>query len=190
MNDEQMEALDEHLAKVFRERKKLTRKKTERKDAKETVVNFKRRVLELLEVYVKQQHSSIVALNVLLPVLAAIRTTTKPLVSDQACKLIREYSKLCRGDGLPKIEDAQAVLNLLEEVHNEACKEGSNAHASACSQASLLIVRVLVAHDRSSLRRVVRIYGDTQEKALFDSSCRVKTSFFTEWLNWCTSARK
>ncbi|KAK4692559.1 DNA polymerase phi, partial [Lecanoromycetidae sp. Uapishka_2] len=41
MDDEEMEALDEHLENVFKERKKATSKKTEKKDAKATVVNFK-----------------------------------------------------------------------------------------------------------------------------------------------------
>jgi DNA polymerase phi len=190
MDDEQMAALDEHLEMVFRERKKLTSRKKEKEDAKEIIVNFKCRVLELLEIYVKQQHSNSLALSLLVPTLAVIRISTSPLVSSKACSLMREYAKLCKGDGVPKVGDADTTFELLKAVHMEAMKEGSNAYASACSQASLLLVRVLVAHDRECLRRVVRIYGETQEKVLFDSSCKVKTSFFTDWQNWCTSARK
>ena len=189
MDDEQMAALDEHLEKVFQERKKATNKKTEKKDAKETIVNFKCRVLELLEIYVKQQHANRLALSLLLPIMTTIRTTTSPLVSSKACNLMREYARFCKGNGVPGITDVDAIFGLLEAIHVEAMKEGSNAHASACSQASLLLVKVLVAHDRECLRRVVRIYGDTQEKTLFDASCKVKTSFFTDWQNWCTSAR-
>lgn len=190
MNDEEMEVLDEHLEKVFQERKRVTSKKTEKKDAKESIVNFKCRVLELLEIYVKQQHANTLCLSLTLPVLTVTRTTTSPLVSTKACKLMREYARLCKGDGLPEAGDVDAIFDLLEAVHVEAMKEGSNAHASACSQASLLLVKVLVAHDRESLRRVVRVYGATQEKALFESSCKVKTSFFTNWQNWCAQVRK
>ncbi|KAL6714597.1 DNA-directed DNA polymerase [Lecanora helva] len=189
MNDEQMEALDEQLAKVFRERKKLTSKKTEEKEAKETVVNFKSKVLDLLETYVKQQHTSILALSLLLPILTLIRTTTSPQISGKACNLLRGYSKLCKGDGVPKIKDAETMYELLEQIHIEAGKEASNAHTSACSQASLLVIKVLVNYDRESLRRVIKIYGSTREKFLFDPDCKVKTAFFTEWSNWCTSAR-
>ena len=190
MDDEQMAALDEHLEKVFRERKKVISRKKEKEDAKEIIVNFKCRVLELLEIYVKQQHSNSLALSLLVPALAVIRISTSPLVSSKACSLMREYAKLCKGDDVPKVGDADTTFKLLQAVHTEAMKGGSNAYASACSQASLLLVRVLVAHDRECLRRVVRIYGETQENALFDSSCKVKTSFFTDWQNWCTSARK
>ena len=190
MTDEQMFELNPSLENIFREQKKVTGKKNEKKDAKDNIVNFKCRVLDLLEIYVKQEHASGLCLSLLLPILTLIRTTTSPLVSRRACDVMREYARLCKGDGVPHIKDTESVFGLLEAVHSEAMKEGSNAHASACSQASLLLVRVLVARDRECLRRVVKVYGATQESALFDSSCKVKTPFFTDWLNWCTSARK
>lgn len=190
MTDEQMFELNGSLENIFREQKKITSKKTEKKDAKENISHFKCRVLDLLEIYVKQEHGNGLGLSLLLPLLTLIRTTTNSLVLKKACNVMREYARLCKGDGVPQVEDTESVFGLLETVHIEAMKEGSNPHASACSQASLLLVRVLVAHDRECLRRVVKIYGATQENSLFDSSCKVKTSFFTDWLNWCTSARK
>ena len=190
MTDKQMFKLDVSLENIFRERKKVTSKKSEKKDAKENIVNFKCRVLELLEIYVKQEHRNSLGLSLSLPILTLIRTTTSPLVSRKASDVMREYARLCKGDGAPHIKGTESVLGLLEAIHIEAMKEGSNAHASACSQASLLLVRVLAANDRECLRMVVKRYGATQESALFDSDCKVKTSFFTDWLNWCTSARK
>ena len=190
MNSEQMEALDDHLKEVFRERKKVNSKKTEKKDAKETIVNFKCRVLDLLEIYIKQQHGNRLALSLSLPLLQCIRTTTSPQVSSKACNVMREYARVCKGDKVPTIEDTDAIFDLLESVHTEAMKEGSNAYVSAYSQASLLLVKVLVAHDRECFRRVLKIYGDTQEKYFFDAKCKVKPAFFTDWQNWCTSARK
>lgn len=190
MNSEQMEALDDQLKEVFRERKNVKSKKTEKKDAKENIVNFKCRVLDLLEIYVKQQHSNRLGLSLLLPLLQCIRKTTSPQVSSKACNVMREYARACKGDRVPGIEDTDAIFNLLKSVHAEAIKEGSNAYVSACSQASLLLVKVLVAHDRECFRRVLRIYGDTQEKYFFDANCKVKPAFFTDWQNWCTSAKK
>ena len=51
MDDDQMMALDPHLSKIFKERSKTTSKKKEREDAKQNVVQFKSRVLDLLAVY-------------------------------------------------------------------------------------------------------------------------------------------
>ncbi|KAL8732927.1 MAG: hypothetical protein Q9181_003776 [Wetmoreana brouardii] len=189
MDDEQMEALDDHIATMFKERKKVVSRKTQKKDAKETIVNFKCRVLELLEIFIKKRHMDLLALDLLLPLLTVVRTTSSSLVSGKACNLMREYSRLCKGKAVPQIEDKSEIVKLLKAVHAEAMLESSNAHASACSQASLLLVKILVAADRDNLRKVVKTYASTQEAVLMDPNCRVKMSFFTDWLNWCSTAR-
>lgn len=189
MDDDQMEALDEHLEKVFRERKKITSKKKEKKDAKETVVNFKCRVLELLDVYVKHQHTQPLSLDVVMPLLQLIRTTSHKHVAEKATALIREYVRLCKGKSLPVDAERETLLGLLNLVHSEAGKEGSNAHAYACSQASLLLAKVLAAQDKDNLRAVIAVYASTQERLIFDSQCKIKPSFFSDWLNWCVTSR-
>ncbi|KAL8784603.1 MAG: hypothetical protein Q9213_003858 [Squamulea squamosa] len=189
MDDDQMEALDEHIASMFKERKKVVSKKKQKVDAKESIVNFKCRVLELLEIFVKMRYTDVLALDLLVPLLTVTRTTTSSLVSGKACNVVRDFSKLCKGQEVPRITDKAAIVKLLKEVHSEAMRESSNAHTSACSQASLLLVKVLVANDRENLRVVVKVYGDTQISLLLDPKCRVKTSFFTDWFNWCNTAR-
>ena len=190
MNDEQMEALDAQLVQVFKEREKATSQKSQKKDAKEAIINFKCRVLELLEIFIKQQHNSALALDLLLPLLRVIRNTTSKLVSSKACELIKDYARFCKGKNVPEAEDTTPLLDKLHSIHNEAMKEGSNAYISACSQASLLIVRILAAQDRDNLRQVIATYASTQERLLFDPYCKVKVSFFLDWLNWCAQARK
>lgn len=193
MNSSQMEALDTQLSTVFRERQNLSTKnsskKTESKDAKETIINFKFRVMDLLSIYIKARHTSPLALTLLLPLLSLIRTTTSPPLANKSADLIREYARMAKGKSLPPVSDTEGIFTLLTSIHEEAEKEGSNAHASACSQASLLLVRALVAGERERLRRVVQIYAGTQERMLFEGG-RVKTGFFTDWINWCASARK
>ena len=190
MDDDQMQALDEQLAKIFRERKIASSKKSQKKDAKEALINFKCRVLELLEVFIKEQHTNPLGLKLLIPFLTTIRVTKSNLVSKKACDLVREYTRLCKGKKVPNVEDPDTIFDLLAMIHAEAMREGSHAYASACSQASLLVVKVLVARDREYLRRVVLRYAATQERYMFDPKCKVKPAFFSDWLNWCNSARK
>ena len=190
MNDEQMEALDKHLETIFRERKKVKTKKTQNKDAKEAIVNFKCRVLELLEIYVKQEHKNPRAMQLLVPILNVIRTTKTTLVSGKACDLIGTYFKLCKANSVPASPDAERIIGLLRTVHQQAGMDGSNAYSSACSRASLLLVKILMAQDRENLRRVESVYGQTHERFMLDAKSRVKPSFFSDWLNWSVSARK
>ena len=190
MNDEQMEALDKHLETIFRERKNDKTKKTQNKDAKEAIVNFKCRVLELLEIYVKQEHKNPRAMQLLVPILNVIRTTKTTLVSGKACDLIGTYFKLCKANSVPESPDAETITGLLRTVHQQAGMDGSNAYSSACSRASLLLVKILMAQDRENLRRVESVYGETHERFMLDAKSKVKPSFFSDWLNWSVSARK
>lgn len=189
MDDDQMEALDEQLAKIFKERKIASSKKSQRKDAKEAMINFKCRVLELLEVFVKEQHTNPLGLKLLIPFLTAIRVTKSKLVLKKACDLVREYTRLCKGKNIPNVEDQDAIFDLLAMIHAEAMREGSHAYTSACSQASLLIVRVLMARDRKNLHQLMLRYAATQERFASDLKCKVKVPFFVDFANWCDSAR-
>ncbi|KAJ9302503.1 hypothetical protein DTO217A2_7309 [Paecilomyces variotii] len=190
MNDEEMEALDDQIVKVFRARNKAASKKKDKKDAKENMVNFKNRVLDLLEIYVKKCHSSILALDLLLPLLKLSRKSTVKQISGKANAVLREYTKLCKGSAIPAIESTEAVWELLKDVHKEASYSGPPAHASSCSQASLLLAKVLVAHDKGAISGVVDVYASTRKEQLLSKKCHVQPSFFTEWNNWCVSMSK
>ena len=185
MNDEQMEKFDEHLEMMFRERRKPKIKPNEHKGAKERIINFKCRVLELLGVYIRQEHANTTALELLLPILVLVRKTGSPLISRKACDLIRDYARLCKGKGVAQPSSCDSLMDILRSVHDEAGKAASNAHANACSQASLLLVRMLVSCNRECLRQIVGIYANTQERVLFESGFKIRTSMFIDWSNWC-----
>ncbi|KKZ67854.1 DNA polymerase phi subunit [[Emmonsia] crescens] len=191
MDDDEMEALDHQIAKVFRARNQVHSKKKEKKDAKETMLNFKNRVLDLLEIYVKKCHSSILALDLLMPLLQLSRKSKAKQIATRASNVLREYTKHCKGAAsIPTIESAEPVWELLKSVHQEATHSAPAAHASSCSQASLLLVKILVAHDKESLSDIVNIYGETRKKQLTSRKCHVQPAFFSDWNNWCVSASK
>ncbi|RAL17601.1 DNA-directed DNA polymerase POL5 [Aspergillus homomorphus CBS 101889] len=191
MNDDEMEELDEQLVKVFRARRDALGQKQDKKDARENMVNFKNRVLDLLEIYVKKCHSKPLALDLLLPLLRLTRKTSVKQISGKAAKVLREYTKQCKGaTGLPAIEDPEPVWELLKSIHTEATHSGPPMHTTSCSQASLLVVKVLVAHDKANVARAVDVYGETRKAQLLSRKCHVQPLFFTDWSNWCLSFSK
>ncbi|KAI5293640.1 DNA-directed DNA polymerase [Ascosphaera acerosa] len=192
MNDEEMEAIDEQIAQVFRAQSKTQSKKKENKQAKETMINFKNRVLDLLQIYVKKCPTNPIALDLIIPLLRLSRRATVPQIATRASNVLREYTKLCKGSTVPEIEAASKddALNLLRNVHQEAIHSGPASHAAACSQASLLLVKVLVAQDRSNISDIVDIYGETRKKQLMGKKYHVQPSFFADWNNWCITASK
>lgn len=190
MNDDEMEQIDEQLVKVFRARRDALGQKKDKKDAKENMVKFKNRVLDLLEIYVKKCHSKVLALDLLLPLLRLTRKSTVKQLANKASGVLREYTKLCKGNALPSLDSAEPVWELLKSIHAEAMHSGPPAHASACSQASLLVVKVLVAHDKNALADVVGVYAATRKEQLLSKKCHVQPQFFSDWNNWCVSASK
>ena len=195
MNDDEMEQVDEQLSKVFKARRDALDQNKDKKDAKENMTNFKNRVLDLLEIYVKKCHSSVLALDLLLPLLRLTRKSSVKQLSNKATAVLREYTKLCKGSAVPDIKassssSAESVWELLKDLHKEAAHSGSPPHASACSQASLLVVKVLVAHDKGAISGVVDVYAATRKEQMLSNKCHVQPSFFTDWNNWCVSASK
>ncbi|KAJ5476056.1 DNA polymerase V [Penicillium sp. IBT 31633x] len=193
MNDDEMDELDDKLVQVFRARRQETSNRKDKKDARENMVNFKNRVLDLLEIFVKKSHSRLLALDILLPLLRLSRRSSVKQIATKANNVLREYTKVCKGNTLPKIEDAEqteALWELLRSIHKEASHSGPMGHATACSQASLLVVKVLVAHDKDAIAGVVDVYAATRKDQLMSTKCHVQPSFFSEWNNWCVSASK
>ena len=195
MDDDEIEQVDTQLAKVFQARRDALEQKKDKKDAKENMVNFKNRVLDLLEIYVKKSHSSVLALDLILPLLRLSRKSTVKQISNKATGVLREYTKLCKGNAIPTLKEAsdtsdEAIWELLKDIHKEAMYSGSQAHATACSQASLLVVKVLVAHDKKAIGEVVDVYAATRKEQMLSNKCHVQPTLFTDWNNWCVSASK
>ncbi|ROT37199.1 hypothetical protein SODALDRAFT_313206 [Sodiomyces alkalinus F11] len=163
MTDSEMLALDDKLAAVFQQRiKHSPSKKKERKAAKESVVNFKRRVLALLETYIRAEAGNPAALAVLLPLLRLMRTTTVKSLADRAFEVVKEYQKRLRkarqeankekGGGLLRpagvgvgvvVVDPEKTLRLLRDVHAEAEAGEMVDHAKAAAAASLIVASTL-----------------------------------------------
>lgn len=203
MNDDEMEAVDEMLVKVFKARQQATTKKKDKKDAKETMTNFKNRVLDLLEIYVKKCHTSVLALDLILPLLRLTRKSTVKQISQRANEVLREYTRLCKGNAIPSLtpngadndaeetdDTIESVWDLLLAVHKEAMISGPAAHSSSASQTSIFLVKVLVAQDKQNISQIVDIYAETRKAQMLSNKCHVQPGFFTDWNNWCVNAGK
>ena len=189
MTDSEMMALDSKLVEIFSQRKKIPNKKQEQKDAKETVVNFKSHVLDLLEIYVKKQATNHLAFNLLLPLLQLIRMTKTKQLAEKAHNIILAFSKASRA--AKKSEDALSVniseqTKLLKAIHLEASKDPSHMFAKAASSASLLVASSMYKVDKGSVKKIAGVYRDSQV-AWVAGEVKMQAAFFVEWVNWCQS---
>jgi len=190
MDDEQMMALDPHLEKILGERKKTTSKRKDSQDAKETVINFKNRVLDLLSIYVKQQHTNTLAMDLILPLLLLVRSSTSQQVAQKAFNLLKQYFDACKGKDMPTPTGLDATWKLLRDIHGEGMRDGPKFHGAACSRSSLFVVKTLVYIDRNNYDRAVDIYSDTQKQWFRNPKSKVQPALFSDWINWSISTRK
>lgn len=195
MDDDEMLELDSKLAEVFRGRKEQSsrNKKKEAKGAKENVVNFKNRVLDLVESYLKHQHQNSLAIHLILPLLRLIRSTQTKQLADRGFNVLQQFWGRCKGSNVPTPStdsEVQEAITVLQSIHDEACMESSSVHSSASSHTSILVVKALVESDPANIGSVVEIYAATRLKQLTDKKCRVLPGFFTDWNNWCQTARE
>jgi DNA polymerase phi len=192
MDDDQMMALDPHLSNIFKQRSKISKKK-QRVDAKQNVVQFKAKVLDLLAIYLEKQYSNPLTLNVLLPILRRTRASANKHLSEKASKLLKTFfdSRNKHKAPLPKPSDTDAVFEILKEIHEEAkLGGGAKIHADACSSASLHIVKVLVGLDRANYDGVVDVYAESQKGWFKEKKSGLQPVLFTAFQNWSLNARQ
>jgi DNA polymerase phi len=206
MSDSEMLELDKKLVEIFKQRKSQksgNSAKKEKKDARETVVNFKNRVLELLEIYVKKHgHDERgLAYGVLMPVLGCMRTTGAKQVADRClavvvalAKSVKSPPSLSKGTKVEAEDEAatlnpSALLELLTEIHTEeagADLNASHAFSKAASTASLLVAGVIYKRDQELLGEIAQVYMESQVRWVRGEG-KFQASFFHDWVNWCQS---
>ncbi|KAI1204243.1 DNA polymerase phi-domain-containing protein [Annulohypoxylon truncatum] len=196
MTDSEMIALDEKLVEVFKQRAKKTGKKKEKKDAKESVVMFKHRVLDLLALYLKHEAANPLAFSLLLPLLDLVRTTTAKPLANKAGAAIENFAKAFRkarttaavassseaGSSSNSRFVAEPLFTLLRQIHEQAARDASHAHSRAASAASLLVASSLVV-DKANVEGVNEVYARTFARCQ-RGEMKVQGFFFTDWVNW------
>jgi len=191
MDDDQMTALDSHLTTIFKERSKQSSKKQDNKDAKETIINFKNRVLDLLLIYVKQEHANPLILDIILPIITLIRTTTSKQSSDKAFAVLKQIPDACNKDKkFPDDVEPSALLDLLTTITKELRLNASKLHSNACSRTNLFLAKMLVNKDASHYDAVVDIYVTLQKEWYSDAKSTIQPSIFTEFTSWSIATKK
>jgi len=186
MTDSEMMALDSKLVEIFSQRKKEPNKKKEQKDAKETMVNFKARILDLLELYVKNQASSPVAFGLLLPLLQLIRTTKTKQLGEKSQSIIQVFARAFKSSKDVDDLSVSDQIKLLKTLHVEGSRDPAHHFSKSVSTACLLVASSIYKVDKTAFKKIANVYRDTQV-AWVEGEVKMQAAFFTEWINWCQS---
>lgn len=179
MDDNEMMALDDNLATIFRQHLKPSRSKTV-KDTKEQMSTFKCKVIDLLEILVKDRCD--LCLEVILPLLQVLRLTKNDSVHSKTINLLRRVSK---SKELPTT--SEDLMGLLRKIHGDAAK-ARNKDGNIHSQLSIYIARIARTQGREE--DVIGVYAETMRKWIKNGKSMVRTGLFADWVNWCQSIRR
>ncbi|KAF7363316.1 hypothetical protein MSAN_00987000 [Mycena sanguinolenta] len=127
MDDDQMLAVDEQLAQVFRLRE--SERKGKNVDAQREATHFKNRVLDLVDTFIKKEPTSSHILQLLLPLveLSTITSADERHLSDKAKGILKtRIAKSKEVPSTPNIEEVETML------------------VATLSQCSLYIAKVLI----------------------------------------------
>jgi len=179
MDDDEMMAIDENLASIFRQRLKPNRAK-EAKDTKQQMSTFKCKVIDLLDILVRN-HSPL-CLEMILPLLQVLRITKSDTVHSKTITLLR---KLAKAKELP--ESTGDLMGLLRKIHEDAAK-ARNKDGNVHSQLSIHIARIARKHGQEE--EVIGVYAETMRKWIKNGKSMVRAGLFADWVNWCQSIRR
>jgi DNA polymerase phi len=179
MDDDEMMALDDNLATIFRQRLKPNRAK-EAKDTKLQMATFKCKVIDLLEILVKQHNE--LCLEMILPLLHVLRLTKSDSVHSKTMNLLR---KLAKSKELP--DTSENLMGLLRKIHEDAAK-ARNKDGNIHSQLSIYVARI--ARKQGQEEEVIGVYAETMRKWVKNRKSMVRAGLFADWLNWCQSIRR
>ena len=222
MNDDQMLALEPELAEMFRQRlgedASKTQSDTSRKNggghnkqaqaiARRNILDFKNRILDMLEIYLTQNPGLQLTFEAMIPLLMLVRTTGSKQLREKGAKILKAWQAVTKKKGGPtfttKPETGQdkgiqqgTGWDLLEAVHAEAlARPFSHMHAQLCSSTSLFIARCAMRGAvkgcdntktaRKRMRKIEKIYAETRVKAKdVGLEQLLKTSFWREFNAW------
>ncbi|CAH2350732.1 rDNA transcriptional regulator Pol5p [[Candida] railenensis] len=208
MDDEQMMEIDEQLSKIFKERRDAlssvvtgSKRKTEVIDAKEQMIFFKNRVLDLLEQFNKHQPSSYLNLTMIKPIITLIGLTLDKNVGTKAHKLLKfkisktKVSKDQFSENFDSEEDGEvfkkSLLEMIQWLHSTASRSSSNqAHSMACNQACIILSKNLIGIDDTYLDQVIEIYTSSLKEWAINKKSKIQASMFFDFINWLNSKRE
>lgn len=197
MDDDQMMAIDDQLAEIFRSRADEKGGKGKMKvllpqfwftrsldaNAQREATHFKNRVLDLVDIYVKKQPSSAYIPLLTVPLLQLIIAASpeESQLSEKATGILR--SRIGKLREYPERDETIDVGSILEDLHAKARHTSSGDILTTISQCCCYLVRAL---NGTSTDGIVRsVYRQSLEDFVIRKGSRLNSAFFQEFVRRC-----
>ncbi|KAK0503113.1 DNA polymerase phi-domain-containing protein [Armillaria luteobubalina] len=178
MDDDQMLALDGQLAEVFKTRMQVG-KTSKDVDAQREATHFKNRVLDLVDLFFKNEPSSPLVINLILPLIELIGAsgTDERQLSDKTQGILR--SRIAKAKDVPTAPVAQ-VASAVQSLHTRARKARSSDQLATLSFCSLYLAKILVAQE--GIEQVLDAYRESLADFLTRKNSALNPNFFQDFI--------
>lgn len=196
MDDDQMMAIDEQLAQVFRSR--MNEKKSSKgefsenlntegltdnildTDAQREATHFKNRVLDLVDIFIKKQPTSQHIPRMILPLVDLITGTglDERQLLDKTTGLLR--NRIGKTKEFPSQVDTVDVVMILEELHTRARRTRSSEVLTTLSQCSLYLSKVLLLSGAE--KSVINVYRGSSVDFITRKTSTLNTAFLQDFI--------
>ncbi|KAG5652336.1 hypothetical protein H0H81_005357 [Sphagnurus paluster] len=185
MDDDQMMAIDEQLAAVFRTR--ANEKKTSKGvDVQREATHFKNRVLDLVDTFVKRQASNPCVVRLIPPLIDLIAGSglDERQLSDKAKGILR--SRIAKSKDIPTTADVGLTTAIITDIHTRARKVHSSDMLATLSQSSLYLSKILV--HMNSEKPLVQTYQQSLADFLTRKNSALNSNFFQDFIRRCPTS--
>jgi DNA polymerase phi len=195
LDDDQMMAMDDQLALIFKDRARGTKEKGALpltpfssanripEGAQREAMHFKNRVMDLLDIFIRGQPTSPHILQFLVPLLALTFSDEKQ-VSEKATGLL--MSRIGKLKEVPIGIDAPRTSDILKDLHGRARKVHSRHAVAIISRCSLYVSRALLHVGADEIVRTT--YTDSLVDFTERKASDLNAQFFCDFIERYPSA--
>ncbi|KAG5437856.1 hypothetical protein PCANB_000571 [Pneumocystis canis] len=187
MDDERMFELDKKIVNIFKQRKE-EKKKNKNVNSKENIIDFKSKVLDMLNIFLKVRGQEPIILNLIIPLLVLMRTTSSSVISKKVRDLIG--NRICKAKINTNEIEIETVLNILKQIHKDALKIKKPVTGIAHSQCSIFLVKIITSKDISLLNQILKIYFTSFNNWLTKKQIKLQPTLFIDLVNWGNQFRQ
>ncbi|KAI8074718.1 DNA polymerase phi-domain-containing protein [Gongronella butleri] len=191
LGDDAMEAFDDKLAEIFRERKKV---KQDPKSMQQSIVHFKNNVMELLGAFAKKNATSPLLLDTIVPLLEVVQATKSKATTTQFVNKVMAYlqQRLGHASEVPSEGyDEKDLMAIVTSVHRFAqTTNGGRTHYAMANQLLVFLRKCIVASGadvvldtlekprKLLMKQYIDAYRISLVQFLTQRSCNLNKQFF------------
>ncbi|SPN96826.1 uncharacterized protein DNG_00346 [Cephalotrichum gorgonifer] len=189
MSDSEMMAMDDTLVAAFKHLSGAGADTAEAKEAKTFVLNFKSRIIDLVEAYLQSQPRNTTVIFPTFPSLVALmaRTSSSDLRA-RTVDILTRYRKRFLKERKRWVEESNGTdvkenLAVLEAIHDEMGSRDSAKFAKGASMACLTVAAAVVATDKDKIGELNRMH-ERLEGEMKGKRRKLHKSFFETWTGY------